>query len=142
MAANGPERDVGKAAPGKLALLYDGSCEMCREGVEKACRFDNSGSLEPIDLFDPAVHSRFPDLKLENLVEELHAVDDMGRVYRGARAVNEILRRQKGIRSLLAYLWYIPGYARLADRQYKRIAASRYQRDASGRMKESSPASR
>ena len=73
---------------------------------------------------------------MENLLEELHAVDESGRVYRGARAINEILRRQRGLKGYLAYLWYIPGYAWLADRQYKRIAASRYQRDASGRLKE------
>ena len=113
---------------------------MCTEGVNKACRFDNSGNLEPIDLFDPAVHARFPDLQPENLVKELHAIDDNGRVYRGARAVNEILRRQNGPRSWLAYLWYIPGCAWLAERQYKRIAASRYERNATGRLKESSSA--
>ena len=134
------ERSVGKASHGKLALLYDGSCTMCTEGVNRACRFDNTGNLEPIDLFDPAVRARFPDLKPENLVKELHAVDDSGRVYRGARAVNEILRRQNGPRSWLAYLWYIPGYAWLAERQYQRIAASRYERDAAGRVTESSSA--
>src|SRR5438445_8574304 len=104
------DRSVGKASPGKLALLYDGSCEMCTSGVQRACHFDNSGKLEPLDLHDPQARGRFPDLKLENLVEELHAVDDGGRVYRGARAVNEILRRQNGLRSWLAYLWYLPGY--------------------------------
>jgi predicted DCC family thiol-disulfide oxidoreductase YuxK len=140
MAEVDEERSVGKASHGKLALLYDGSCAMCTEGVNKACRFDNTGNLEPIDLFDSAVHARFPDLKLENLVKELHAVDDSGRVYRGAHAVNEILRRQNGLRSWLAYLWYIPGYPWLADRQYRRIAASRYERDAAGRLKESSSA--
>ena len=140
MAEIARERSVGKASRGKLALLYDGSCAMCTEGVNKACRFDNTGNLEPIDLFDPAVRARFPDLVLENLVKELHAVDDCGRVYRGARAINEILRRQKGLRSWLAYLWYIPGYRWLADRQYKRIAASRYERDAAGRLKQSSSA--
>src|SRR5215469_669988 len=140
MAEIARERSVGKASRGKLALLYDGSCAMCTEGVNKACRFDNTGNLEPIDLFDPAVHARFPDLKPENLVKELHAVDDSGRVYRGARAVNEILRRQKGPRSWLAYLWYLPGYAWLAERQYQRIAASRYERNAAGRLKESSSA--
>jgi predicted DCC family thiol-disulfide oxidoreductase YuxK len=115
---------------------------MCIEGVNQACRFDNTGNLEPVDLFDPDVRARFPDLKLENLVEELHAVDDSGRVYRGARAVNEIVRRQNGLRSRLAYLWYIPGYAWLAHRQYKRIAASRYERDAAGRLKKSASAQR
>ena len=140
MAEIAEERSIGKASRGKLALLYDGSCAMCTEGVNQACRFDNTGNLEPIDLFDPAVHARFPDLKPENLVKELHAVDDSGRVYRGARAVNEILRRQNGTRSWLAYLWYMPGYAWLAERQYQRIAASRYERNAAGRLKESSSA--
>ena len=140
MAEIAQEHSVGKASRGKLALLYDGSCAMCTEGVNQACRFDNTGNLELIDLFDPAVHARFPDLKPANLVKELHAVDDSGRVYRGALAVNEILRRQNGPRSWLAYLWYMPGYAWLAERQYKRIAASRYARNAAGRLKESSSA--
>jgi predicted DCC family thiol-disulfide oxidoreductase YuxK len=136
MAEPAEERSVGKASHGKLALLYDGSCAMCSEGVNQACRFDNTGNLEPIDLFDPAVRARFPDLLVENLVKELHAVDDSGRVYRGARAVNEIVRRQDGLRSWLAYLWYLPGYAWLADWQYKRLAASRYGRKAPRHRKE------
>jgi predicted DCC family thiol-disulfide oxidoreductase YuxK len=66
-------------------------------------------------------------------MEELHVVDDAGRVTRGARAVNEVLRHQHGVRGWLAYLWYVPGYAWLADRQYKRIARSRYGVDCDGR---------
>ncbi|MDO8431694.1 MAG: DUF393 domain-containing protein [Candidatus Binatus sp.] len=130
-----PTTSSGKAAPGKLAILFDGSCEMCRSGAEGFEKFDNSGTIEPLDLNDPNARAKFPDLKLENLIEELHAVDDRGRVYRGARAINEILRRQRGLKGLLAYLWYVPPFAWLADRQYKRIAATRYQRNASGRMK-------
>ena len=65
--------------------------------------------MEPLDLHDEAVRAKFPDLKMENLLEELHAVDENGRVYRGARAINEILRRQRGLKGYLAYLWYIPG---------------------------------
>jgi predicted DCC family thiol-disulfide oxidoreductase YuxK len=126
---------VGKASAGKLAILYDGSCEMCRASLDGIRQFDNSGQIEPLDLHEDEVRAQFPDLKLENLLEELHAVDEGGRVYRGARAINEILRRQRGLKGYLAYLWYVPGYAWLADRQYKRIAASRYQRDASGRVK-------
>ena len=117
-----PQR-IGKASPGKLAILYDGSCEMCRASLDGIRQFDNSGSSRSIFMIEE-VRAKFPDLKLEDLLEELHAVDESGRVYRGARAINEILRRQRGLRSL-AYLWYIPGYAWLADRQYKRIAAWR-----------------
>jgi predicted DCC family thiol-disulfide oxidoreductase YuxK len=135
MAAGAQREIIGKASPGKLAILYDGSCEMCRASLDGIRQFDNSGKMEPLDLNDDEVRAKFPELKLENLLEELHAVDETGRVYRGARAINEILRRQCGLKGYLAYLWYIPGYAWLADRQYKRIAASRYQRDEHGRLK-------
>ncbi len=67
--------------------------------------------------------AKFPTLEMKDLLEELHAVDDQGNVYRGARAINEILRLQPGIRGWLAYAWYIPGYAWLADWQYQRIAS-------------------
>jgi predicted DCC family thiol-disulfide oxidoreductase YuxK len=126
---------IGRAPAGKLAILFDGSCEMCRSSISGLRHFDNSGLIEPLDLHHEEVRAQFPDLKLENLLEELHAVDDGGRVFRGARAINEILRRQRGLKGYLAYLWYVPGYAWLADRQYKKIAASRYARDASGRLK-------
>ncbi|MGH7778356.1 MAG: thiol-disulfide oxidoreductase DCC family protein [Candidatus Binataceae bacterium] len=125
---------IGRASPGKLAILYDGSCELCRTSIDSVRHFDNSGLIEPLDLHNPEARAQFPDLKMEALLEELHAVDDRGQIYRGARAINEVLRMQNGLRGLLAYLWYVPGYAWLADRQYKRIAASRYQRDADGRI--------
>ena len=124
----------GKATRGMLAILFDGGCDMCRTSIQAIEKFDSSGKIEPIDLHDPEARAKFPALELKDLLEELHAVDDQGTVYRGARAINEVLRRQPGIKGWLAYAWYIPGYARLADWQYKRIAASRYQRDAKGRM--------
>jgi predicted DCC family thiol-disulfide oxidoreductase YuxK len=135
MSADQQASRVGKASAGKLAILYDGSCEMCRASLDGIRQFDNSGKMEPLDLHKEEVRAKFPELKMENLLEELHAVDEDGHVYRGARAINEILRRQRGLKGYLAYLWYVPGYAWLADRQYKRIAASRYQRDDRGRLK-------
>jgi predicted DCC family thiol-disulfide oxidoreductase YuxK len=140
MSEDGQAGSVGKASPGKLAILYDGSCELCRASLDGIRQFDNSGKMEPLDLHVDEVRAQFPELKLENLLEELHAVDENGRVYRGARAINEILRRQRGLKGYLAYLWYIPGYAWVADRQYKRIAASRYSRDAGGRLKDQAAA--
>ena len=128
----------GKATRGMLAILYDGACEMCRTSVAAIEKFDSSGKLEPIDLHNPEARAKFPALEMKDLLEELHAVDDQGTVYRGARAINEILRLQPGLKGWLAYAWYIPGYAWLADRQYKRIAASRYRRDASGHLRETS----
>lgn len=117
-------------------MLFDGQCEMCRTGAEVMRRFDNAGAIETLDLHDPQARARFQGLRLEDLLEELHVVDDRGRVFRGARALNQILRCQRGLRRLLAYLWYLPGYPLLADWQYKRLAATRYHRGAGGRRKQ------
>ena len=114
-------------------MLYDGGCEMCRNVAAGVLRYDNTDALELLDANEPAARAQFPELKLDDLLYELHVIDDRGRVYRGARAVNEILRRQAGLRSLIAYLWYLPGYAWLADRQYKAIAGRRYRFGAAGK---------
>jgi predicted DCC family thiol-disulfide oxidoreductase YuxK len=117
---------TARAQPGRLAVLYDGACKLCRVSAEAVRMFDNSDAIDLLDIHDQLDRGQFPDLRMENLMEELHVVDDQGRVLRGARAVNEILRYQRGLRGILAWLWYVPGYAWLADRQYKRIARSRY----------------
>jgi predicted DCC family thiol-disulfide oxidoreductase YuxK len=124
---------VGRAKPGRIAVLYDGACELCRVSAEAVRIFDNSDAIDFLNIHNEDNRARFPGLKMENLMEELHVVDDSGRVWRGARAVNEVLRHQLGIRGVLAWLWYVPGFAWLADRQYKRIAGSRYERDFASR---------
>lgn len=121
-----PQHIAAHASPAKLAVLYDGACEMCRNVAAAVLRYDNTDALELLDANDPAARAQFPELRLDDLLYELHVIDDRGRVYRGARAVNEILRRQAGLRSLFAYLWYLPGFAWIADRQYKAIASRRY----------------
>ena len=120
-----PPRIAARATAGKLAVLYDGGCEMCRNVAAGIVSYDNTGCLELFDVTDAGARAHFPELKRDDLLYELHVIDDRGRVYRGARAVNEILRRQSGLRSLLAYMWYVPGYAWIADRQYKAIAGAR-----------------
>ena len=131
----------GRARPGRIAVIYDGECSLCRTSAEAVRIFDNSNAIDLIDLHDADARAQFPDLTVQALMEQLHVVDDVGRVTRGARAVNEVLRHQQGVRRWLAYLWYIPGYAWLADRQYQRIARSRYGVDCEGRRIKPSAAS-
>ena len=131
----------GRARPGRIAVIYDGECSLCRTSAEAVRIFDNSNAIDLIDLHDADARAQFPDLTVQALMEQLHVVDDVGRVTRGARAVNEVLRHQQGVRGWLAYLWYIPGYAWLADRQYQRIARSRYGVDCEGRRIKPSAAS-
>jgi predicted DCC family thiol-disulfide oxidoreductase YuxK len=129
----GLHENTGRASPGRLAVLYDGACASCRASAEVVRDFDNSDTLDLFDFHDHELRARFPDLTLEALMDELHVVDDRGNLWRGARAVNQILRQQHGLRGLLAWLWYLPGFAWLADRQYKRIARSRYDQPCSRR---------
>ena len=134
--------DGGRARPGRIAVIYDGECSLCRVSAEAVRMFDNSDAIDLIDLHDAEARAQFPKLTIEALMDELHVVDDSGRVTRGARAVNEVLRRQRGVRGWLAYMWYIPGYAWLADRQYKKIARSRYSVACAGRRVKPSAATR
>jgi len=125
---NQPEASaaIGRARPGRLAVLYDGACEMCRASAEIVRTFDNSEKIDLLNFHDDDLRVHFPEIKLDALMDELHVVDDRGNLWRGARAVNQILRYQNGVRGMLAWLWYLPGFPWLADWQYKRIAASRY----------------
>lgn len=127
----------GKASPGTIAVLFDGNCKLCRASVEAVRMYDNSGVVDLLDIHDEEKRALFPGLEMDALMEEIHVVDEQGRVWRGARAINEILRRQHGLPGLLAYLWYLPGFPWLADRQYKRIARRRYGLDVHTR--ENSP---
>jgi predicted DCC family thiol-disulfide oxidoreductase YuxK len=99
---------------------------MCRASVSFARKFDNSNKLDLLDFHASQLRAQFPDITLEALMKELHVVDDRGHVWRGARAINQILREQHGLRGAAAWLWYIPGFAWLADRQYRHLAGSRY----------------
>jgi predicted DCC family thiol-disulfide oxidoreductase YuxK len=132
--ASFPAARTGRAKPGRIAVLYDGSCELCRVSAEAVRIFDNSDAIDLLDIHNEDNRAKFPDLRMENLMEELHVVDEVGQVWRGARAVNEVLRHQHGIRGVLAWLWYVPGFPWLANWQYKRIAGSRYGRDSRGQI--------
>lgn len=132
MVESRPREGPGRARPGRVAVLYDGECPACRTSAEVVRDFDNSNTLDLLDFHDGEVRAHFPDLSLAALMEELHVIDDRGNLWRGARAVNQILRQQHGLRGVLAWLWYLPGFAWLADRQYKRIARSRYSLGAHG----------
>jgi predicted DCC family thiol-disulfide oxidoreductase YuxK len=132
---------TGKAKPGTIAVLFDGDCKLCRASAEAVRMYDNSGVVDLLDIHDDEKRALFPGLEMDALMEEIHVVDEHGRVWRGARAINEILRRQHGLPGILAYLWYLPGFAWLADRQYKRIARRRYGLDVHPRANKPTTAS-
>src|ERR1700691_730841 len=75
----------GCARPGRIAVIYDGECALCRVGAEAVRVFDNSNAIDLIDLHQADARAQFPDLTIDALMEELHVVDDRGQLWRGAR---------------------------------------------------------
>ena len=60
----------------------------------------------------------------DDLMREIHAVDDAGRVWRGANAIREAMSLQSGLPQAISWLWRVPGFEGLADYLYRRVAAS------------------
>ena len=104
-------------------LIYDGACAFCRDAVMLVRRWDRQRAFEYVPLQDSA---RVVPLGIPApaLVAALHLRLPDGRVWAGADAVAEVLRRLPGKRWLAAP-FALPGAQPLARRVYAWVAARR-----------------
>ena len=69
-----------------LRIYYDGSCIVCATAVERYSRRDHAGRLILVDVsareFDPAPLG----ITLDELMYQMHVIDQRGRVYRNIEA--------------------------------------------------------
>lgn len=75
-----------------LAVLYDGSCDLCRASVRRLERWDSRGALEFLPFQDARVGDRFPWIEAEALSASIHLVGPGGETWAGASAIEEIFR--------------------------------------------------
>src|ERR1700756_5735626 len=68
----------------ELTVLFDGSCNLCRDSAERARRFDKAQRIEFLELHDPAAQQRFPQVNREEAVRRVQAVDSNRRLLRGS----------------------------------------------------------
>lgn len=108
----------------RATLIYDGECGLCRQCVDLVTAWDREHRLSVVPFQDEAAVARF-GLALPALAAAMHLVLPDGRVYAGADAAPEILRRLPGKR-WLAGVFRVPGVLPLARRIYARIAARRH----------------
>ena len=73
---------------------------------------------------EPNLESRFPGISREQCWEELHLIDEGGKVFRGAAAVRETLTRLSGS-SLIALPIRVPGGMWIAHGVYRWVARNR-----------------
>ena len=108
-----------------LTVLYDGQCGLCRASADRVRRLDRGELIELLDLHDPSVQSRFPQIDREEAMRLMQAVDPKGRVYSGVDAWARVGLSMPGWK-LIAWLLLIPGIHFVADRVYAWVARNRY----------------
>lgn len=105
-------------------LIYDGACSMCMRWMGRVRVWDREGRIEMLPLQDPSVASRFPMLDPDELMEAMHLIEPSGQITAGAEAAERLLRILP-LGGLLGVLFHLPFARPIADRVYRRIAASR-----------------
>jgi predicted DCC family thiol-disulfide oxidoreductase YuxK len=108
-----------------LQVLYDGGCGLCRRSRRALERLDRAGRLRFVDVHDPAEARRlFPQLRWEDLMDQMHVVDPAGRVTRGFYAFRTLA-------SVLPALWpvwpllHLPPVPLVGRRVYRWVARTR-----------------
>ena len=109
----------------ELTVLYDGACNLCRASVARVRRMDPRSLIELLDLHDPAVPVRFPQVNIKEAMRLMQAVDRRGRVYSGADAWARIGLVLPGWK-WAAWLLLVPGIHFVAQRFYGWVARNRY----------------
>jgi predicted DCC family thiol-disulfide oxidoreductase YuxK len=109
----------------ELAVLYDGSCSICRASATRVRRFDTAQRIELLDLHDPTALQRFPQIDREAALRLMQAVDLRGRVYNGADAWARIGLLLPGWK-VAAWLLFVPGIHWIAVKIYAWVARNRY----------------
>ena len=109
----------------KPVVLYDGRCRLCTAGADRIRRFDAEARLEVLSLHEPEVAARFPSIRREDVLAEMHFVRPDGSIAKGHEAVREVLKVIPRYR-WLALFWDLPGFQFVADRVYKWVARNRY----------------
>lgn len=111
--------------PRKLTLLYDAKCRLCTQTVEvlRGLRTDAELEMQPYQSAD--LERLIPGASLPELEAEIHAVDETGRIYKGADALILVLTTVSSIR-WIAVFYRIPGMRPVAQLLYRWIAKSRY----------------
>lgn len=110
---------------GKISVLYDGQCILCRRSVFVLQLLDRLGRLDPIDFHDAKKRKTVaPDLKMADLDKAMHIVLPRKQAFKGFRAFRTLCWHLPALWIAVPVL-YIPGMSILGDAVYARIADSR-----------------
>ena len=109
----------------RYTMLYDGRCRFCTAQAEMVRSYNDAALIDVVDMNNPDILARFPQITPADTQRELHLVSPDGTLYRGAEAVRETLLRLPSLRGL-GELMRIPGAMLFARPIYAFVARNRY----------------
>ncbi|MCY3781373.1 MAG: DUF393 domain-containing protein [Chloroflexi bacterium] len=109
-----------------LTALYDGNCVICQSSCASLRALDWRRRIEFVDLHDnERWRRRYPDLHFEELMGQIHVLDQDGRLYSGFRAGRRMLK-EVPLGLPLWLLLQLPGMDWIGRRVYRFVARRRY----------------
>jgi predicted DCC family thiol-disulfide oxidoreductase YuxK len=109
--------------PSADVVIYDGHCRICTAQIKKLMWWDCQGKLSYLSLHDPEVARRYPDLRHDQLMQEMVIVDRHGKRHPGAEAIRYLSRRLRWLAPILHVPLSLPLwrwlYRQVAKRRYK-----------------------
>ncbi len=107
-------------------VLYDGHCAFCTRSVRQLEKFDGKGRLKFVSIHDPLVQEKYPDLKLEQLMQQMYVIPDRTQARFGGAAALRYLSRRLPRLWIFAPLLHLPFSLPFWQFCYRQIAKRRY----------------
>jgi len=126
----GPDLPSPHQYPQSDVVIFDGDCVFCTRQVQNLKKFDGRNRLAFISLHDSFVTHHFPDLKHDQLMEQMFVIPYRGdgytsKRYGGAAAIRYLSRRLPKL-WIFAPLLHVPFTLPIQQWFYRQIAKRRY----------------
>lgn len=118
-------RMANKRWKGKIVILYDGMCGLCRRSIFMVQLMDVLNRTKPVDFRDGILRSKHAtDITEADLDRAMHIKTPKGRYYKGFYAFRKLSWHMPSLR-IFTPLMYLPGVAPVGRMIYTKIAESR-----------------
>jgi predicted DCC family thiol-disulfide oxidoreductase YuxK len=110
---------------GKIAVLYDGQCGLCRRSIFGVTLLDHVRRIEPVDFQNESKRIEVaPEVSYRELDRAMHVKFPSGRTLKGFYAFRALAWNLPALFIFAPFL-YIPGVPWIGERVYQRVAAMR-----------------
>ena len=109
----------------KPVLIFDGDCGFCTKTANLVKQLDTRGHIRVLPNHTTSLLDEV-GLTFEQTLEAAWFVDEKGRQFRGAGAINTCLAAVHGLFEPLVWLYALPGVRQIEDMAYAWVARNRY----------------